>query len=234
MAGPGGPGYPVTLAVGGLPCLVVGGGPVAARKAAGLAAGGAAVTMVAPAFGEEAETLAAGPAPAGHGAVTLVRRSYGAGEAAAYRLVLTATGLGEVDAAVAADAEAGGVWVNSADDPEHCTFTLPAVHRDGPVTLAVSTGGASPALAAWLRGRAARALGPRLGDLARLLAQARAAVRAAGRPTESVDWGGLLDGPLPALVSEGRLEAARALLAAAVDPADGGPEPSGGGGPPVS
>ena len=82
-------------------------------------------------------------------------RPYERGEAAAYRLVVTATGDPDVDGAVYADAEEAGVWVNSADDTEHCTFMLPAVHRDGPVSVAVSTGGTSPALAGWLRGRVA-------------------------------------------------------------------------------
>ena len=60
-----------------------------------------------------------------------------------------------------ADAEAAGIWVNSADDPAHCSFILPAVHRDGAVTVSVSTGGLSPALASWLRDRIAdwRSLG---------------------------------------------------------------------------
>jgi len=214
----------VSLDLDGRSCLVVGGGPVAARKAAGLAACGARVTMVAPAPCDEAEVLARRPGP---GTLTLVRRAYRAGEAAGYRLVVTATGRAEVDGAVAADAEGAGVWVNSADDVEHCTFILPSVHRDGPVSVAVSTGGASPALAAWLRHRAGSALGPGLGTLAGLLDEARAAVRAQGRSTESVDWQRLLDGPLPGLVREGRTEEARALLARAtgVGPSAGPPGP---------
>ncbi|MGH8919120.1 MAG: precorrin-2 dehydrogenase/sirohydrochlorin ferrochelatase family protein, partial [Actinomycetes bacterium] len=130
--------YPVSLVVASRPCLVVGGGMVAARKVEGLVRSGAAVTVVAPQVAPSIEQLAA------TSGVVIERRAYRAGEAAGYRLVITATGLPEVDAAVAADAGAGGVWVNSADDPEHCTFLLPAVHRDGPVTVAVSTGGASP------------------------------------------------------------------------------------------
>ena len=144
--------------------------------------------------------------------------------------MVTATGRAEVDGAVAGDAEAGGVWVNSADDVEHCTFILPSVHRDGPVSVAVSTGGASPALAGWLRRRAGVALGPGLGTLASLLDEARTAVRSAGRSSESVDWLEVLDGPLPDLVAQGRLDQARALLAAstgATPPAGPPPEASG-------
>lgn len=192
----------MALRVDGQPCLVVGGGAVAARKAAGLVGCGALVTVVAPDVGAAIEALG----------VTVVRRPYRSGEAGRYRLVFTATGLPEVDAAVAADAEAAGVWVNSADDAAHCTFLLPSVHRDGPVTIAVSTGGASPALATWLRRRIGEAAGPELGPLAGLLEEARRRLQADGRSTETVDWQSLLDGPLPDLVRAGDLPAARALL----------------------
>jgi len=211
--------YPVALRVAGRACLVVGGGTVAARKAAGLAACGAVVTVVAPDLDPAVEALAAGPAPAIGGSVTIERRRYMPGDAGRYRLVVTATGIADVDGAVACEAEAAGVWVNSADDPGHCTFLLPSVHRDGPVSVAVSTGGASPALATWLRRRIARAIGSDLGLLAELLAEARRRLQAEGRATEVVDWHALLDGPLPGLVSGGEIHAARELLAEATAPA---------------
>ena len=199
-------GYPVVLDVVGRPCLVVGGGPVAVRKAAGLVECGAEVTVVAPEIDPAIGALG----------VAVERREYEQGMAASYRLVVTATGVPEVDAAVADDAERAGVWVNSADDPAHCSFILPSVHRDGPVTIAVSTGGTSPALAVWLRHRVARDAGPGLGRLADLLGEARRQMRAEGRSTESVDWAALLDGELPALVRSGDLDAARTLLQRAV------------------
>lgn len=210
----------------GRPCLVVGGGPVAARKAAGLAACGARVTVVAPRFHRTVTELAASPEAAAPGAVTLAHRHYRPGEAAGYRLVITATGRSQVDGTVAADAERAGVWVNSADDAPRCSFLLPAVHRDGPVSIAVSTGGTSPALATWLRTRVARLLDAepgRLGDLALLLGAARQRLHRQGRSTEDVDWQSLLDGPVPAMVRSGDLEGARRLVdgatAAATAPA---------------
>ncbi len=198
--------YPVSLVVAGQPCLVVGGGPVAARKAEGLVRSGARVTIVAPEVDAVIEWLP----------VAVERRRYRSGEAGHYRLVVTATGVSEVDTSVAADADAAGVWVNSADDVAHCTFLLPAVHRDGSVTLAVSTGGASPALASWLRDRAADACGEGLGALARVLEDARRKIQASGRPTESLNWRALLDGQMPRLVREGRLAEARRLLDQAI------------------
>ncbi|MDE3086997.1 MAG: bifunctional precorrin-2 dehydrogenase/sirohydrochlorin ferrochelatase, partial [Acidobacteriota bacterium] len=155
-------------------------------------------------------------------------RPYEAGEAAAYRLVVTATGRPEVDGAVHLDAERAGVWVNSADDPAHCSFQLPAVWRAGPVAVAVSTGGASPALASWLRDRVAGTLGPWVGVLAGLLADARHELQAAGRSTEELDWASLFAGPLPGLVAEGRLEEARTALAEALSRPGAGPRADGG------
>jgi siroheme synthase-like protein len=129
------------------------------------------------------------------------RRRYHAGEAASggYRLVLTATGDRDVDQQVHDDADRAGVWVNSADDPGRCSFTLPAVVRRGPVQVAVSTGGASPALATWLRDRIAQALPDDLAALAHLLAAERDRLHAAGRSTEEVDWGSVIEAHLACL-----------------------------------
>jgi siroheme synthase-like protein len=200
--------YPVSLDVSGRPCLVVGGGSVAARKAGGLVECGARVTVIAPSTGDAMDSLES----ALH---ALERRPYREGDVAGFRLVITATGVEDVDAAVHAEAEAAGVWVNSADDRTHSSFILPAVHRDGAVTVAVSTGGLSPALASWLRSRiAARELNG-VGTLARLLGDARAQLARAGLPSDAVDWAALLDGPLPGLVETGALDNAQAIVAAA-------------------
>jgi len=212
------PVYPAGLVVRDRPCLVVGGGRVAARKIASLVGCGAAVTVVAPEAHEALGLLTQWGVIAaieGH-PLDVQLRPYRAGEAAEYRLVVTATGDADVDAAVYQDAEAAGVWVNSADDPAHCTFVLPAVWRQGPVTVAVSSAGTSPALSGWLRDRAAGALGPSVGLLAELVGEARRSVQAEGRSTESVDWTALLEGPLPDLVRRGDLEGARTLLEKAV------------------
>jgi siroheme synthase-like protein len=176
---------------------------VAARKAKGLLECGAIVTVIAPDVGDDMTRLAP---------LRIERRPYATGDVAGYRLVITATGITAVDGAVYADAEAAGIWVNSADDVAHCTFILPSVHRDGAVTIAVSTGGTSPALASWLRARLADAGGARLGDLAELLGRARQRLHQAGRSTEEVGWRALLNGSLPALIRAGHDEQARALV----------------------
>ena len=176
--------YPVNLDLNGRACLVVGGGSVAARKVASLVAAGADVTVVAPRVDPAISALTS---------VTIARREYGRGEAAAYRLVFTATDNPAVNQMVFDDAEAAGVWVNSADDPQRCSFTLPAVVRRGSVLLTASTGAASPALSAWLRGRLEQEFGPELADLAAALAVHRARIHAAGASTEGVDWASTIE-----------------------------------------
>jgi siroheme synthase-like protein len=183
---------------------VVGGGSVAARKVEGLCAAGAEVTVVAPDVGEAIE--AAG--------VQVERRPYRAGEAGDYRLVIAATDDPQLNRRVYADAEASGVWVNSADDPENCSFTLPAILRRGPITVTVSTGGHSPALASWLRDQMGDEVGPEYEILLGLLAERREALRSEGTPTEGMSWQDALDSGMLDLVRAGRVAEARERLQA--------------------
>jgi precorrin-2 dehydrogenase / sirohydrochlorin ferrochelatase len=181
--------YPVNLVLSGRRVLVVGGGAVALRKVQGLLASDAVVTVVAPAVVDELVSLP----------VTVERRPYRAGEAReGYRLVVTATDQVEVNQMVHDDAEAAGVWVNAADDPARCTFTLPAVVRRGAVQLTASTGGASPALSAWLRARLEHEFGAELATVAAALAERRRALHDAGASTEAVDWTPIIEHELEA------------------------------------
>ncbi len=171
--------YPVFLDLTDISVLVVGGGLIAFRKATGLVAAGARITVVAPEIRTDLSAIAA------HTEL----RPYRAGDAANYRLVLTATSDAALNALVANDARAAGVWVNSADDPQNCSFILPAVARQGLVTMAISTGGASPALASRLRTDiAARELTPNVQEAAVVLARQREEIKRAGGSTEDIDW----------------------------------------------
>ncbi len=206
---------PLVVDVEGLACLVVGAGPVGARRARTLLGAGAIVTVVAPHVGDELRHLSDGSGPSS-GRFTVLARPYLSPEASGYRLVVSATGDPTVDAQVVADAAAGGALVNRADTgaaggavPGAVAF--PAVHRDGPVTVAVATGGSGPALASWLRDRAAAALGPDLAVLAGLVDGARNELLARGSAGASVDWPSVLDQVAP-LVAEGRTDDARELL----------------------
>jgi siroheme synthase-like protein len=184
---------------------VVGGGPVAARKAAGLLACDAQVHVIASEVSADVRSLSG---------VTWDERPYRAEDVAGYRLVITATGTPDVDRAVAADAEGLGIWVNSADDPDNCSFTLPAIVRRGDLVVAVSTGGHSPALASWLRDRLGDDLGPEYVELLALLSEARDELRAAGRTTEGLDWQSALNSGMLDLIRTGDLNRARERLQA--------------------
>ena len=195
--------YPTGLILAGRACLVVGGGDVAAGKVDGLRACGAKVHVVATRVGESVRARED---------VTWEERPYRRGEVAGYRLVVAATGSPDVNRAVYEDGEAHGVWVNSADDPANCSFVLPAVLRRGDLTVAVSTAGRSPAVASWLRRRLEAEIGPEYAALLDLVAEAREAVRAAGRSGESVDWQAVLDSDILGLIRAGELDRARERL----------------------
>jgi siroheme synthase-like protein len=156
--------YPALLDLASRPCLVVGGGTVAARKARGLLAAEARVLVIAPAVGDELRALADA------GAVEVADGRYG-GEAADDRwaFVVAATDDRALNRAVAADAASAGVWANDATDPHGGSAAVPAVHRDGPLTVAVATGGAHPGAARWLLDRLAADLGPEHAIALRLL-----------------------------------------------------------------
>jgi len=204
--------YPVNLVLAGRPCLVVGGGRVAVTKATGLLEAGARVTVVAPELDDRLVAMAA--APEAGGTLTVERRPYRQGEAASYRLVVAATGDPAVNQQVYDDGEAAGVWVNSADDPERCSAILPARIRQGRLTVTVSTGGHSPAVASWLRERLASELGPEYDQLIQLLAEARREVQSRGLGTERFDWKRALDSGILDLLRAGRPEEAKERLRA--------------------
>jgi siroheme synthase-like protein len=196
--------YPVSLVVAGKECVVVGGGTVATRKVAGLVAAGAKVRVIAP---EVCEEIRAMP-------VEVVQRPYQSGDLDVAWLVIAATDDPEINQQVHADGRQARVWVNAADDPDACSFLLPAVVRQGPITVAVSTSGHSPALAGWLKDQIAAQIGPEMALLAELLSEARDELKAAGRSTEDVDWRRALDSDMLELIRTGHTAQARERLQA--------------------
>jgi siroheme synthase-like protein len=148
--------YMACLDLEGVECLVVGGGSVGLEKTRGLLAAGARVTVVSPRIGDAFDCLP----------VVLLGREFAASDVDGRRLVVAATSDRAVNEDVFAAAEERNVFCNVADVPELCSFILPAVHREGPIAIAVSTGGASPALAQWIRARVAELVGPEHAELA--------------------------------------------------------------------
>ena len=126
--------YVACLDLQGKHCLVVGSGAMAREKVEGLHATGAIVNIVAP-------------------------QDYRSYDLDGIWLVVVATSDDALNRRISAEADARRVFCNVADVPELCSFILPALHRRGPITLAVSTAGASPALAQSLRDRFASQIG---------------------------------------------------------------------------
>lgn len=208
------PSYPVNLLLEGRRVLVVGGGTVAAAKLRGLLAAGAVVHVVAREVGPEIRASTA----------TWEERPYARGEVAGYRLAVACTDDAAINQAVFDDGEEAGVWVNAADDPERCSYTLPARLDRGRLLVTVSTSGESPALAGWLRDQLDAQLGPEHETLLDLLAEARRSLAEAGRARPVADWRTALDSGMLDLIRSGRTAEARELLHAALRLDDATPE----------
>ena len=195
---------PIFLDLHDQPAVVIGGGEVAERKAAALLRTGARVTVVSPAATPAIEGWAAA------GQVRLQRRPYRPGDLRGARLAYAATDDPAVNQAVRREAEAERVWLNVADQPSLCDFITPALVQQGELTVAISTDGASPALARRIREELEKCFGPdyamaleRLGALReRCRAEGRSPAEERGRFQRIVD--GLLPGDGPGAPAQGR------------------------------
>lgn len=199
------PGYPVVLLLEGRLGVVIGGGSVARGKVERLLEAGARVRVVSPEAGEAIERLAQ------QGRIEWRRREYRTGDLDGAAVAIAATGVPAVNASVYAEAQERGLPVNAVDDVEHCTFTAPAILRNGDLVVAVSTEGKAPALAVRIRDRLAEAYGGE--EYARLLELAgslRPEVARTGRSFEerSRAWYRLVDSDVLELLREGRGEEA--------------------------
>ncbi len=161
------PFYIACLRLTGRPCLVVGGGEIGLEKVEGLLACGADVTLVAPAAHPELRALAE------EDSITWIRRGYEPGDLDGKLIVIAATDDSEVNIGVFEDADRRAMLVNVVDVPPLCSFILPAIVRTGPLAIAISTAGASPALAKRMKREIAELFGDAYADLAVLLNDAR-------------------------------------------------------------
>ncbi len=166
--------YPVNLDLNRRRCVVIGGGEVAERKVARLLECGARVTVVGKALTPAlAERKAAGQ-------LEHVEKDYEAGVLNGAFLVIGATDRDDVNGRISEDALARGLLVNIVDDPDRCNFILPSLVRQGDLSIAVSTGGKSPALAKKLRKELERQYGPEYRTLIDILGTLRRKILAQG------------------------------------------------------
>ena len=202
--------YPVFLDLRGRSVLVVGGGPLAAEKVRGLRNAEADITVAAPTLNAELAALRDA------GELVHLPRGYREGDMAGFSIVMAAEGDAAANAGLSAEARRRGILLNAADDPAHCDFILPAVLREPPLTIAVSTGGGSPAIARRVREELTAYLSEDAAPLADLVAETRADLRRRRvfRPIPAESWQTAMDGRLRALLAQRRRGQAKALLLA--------------------
>jgi precorrin-2 dehydrogenase/sirohydrochlorin ferrochelatase len=200
--------YPVFTLIVDRPCLVVGGGGVGERKVLDLLEAGARVTLVSPDLTPALAALAA------KGAIRHLQEDFQEEQVAGMALVIGATDDMAVNARVSAAAQARGIMVNIVDQPHLCTFIVPAQVRRGELTLAISTGGASPALARKIREELEHHFGPEYGPYLALLQAVRTRVLELrrGDPANKVLFKRLVDSPLLPALSKGDMQEVRNIL----------------------
>lgn len=171
--------YPVNLKISGRLCLVVGGGPVAARKVGSLLFCGARVRIVSPEVVEDIRQLALA------GKIEWWQRGYVHGDLRGIFLAIAATDRPEVQRQIAEEAAGLPVLLNSADTPDACDFQVPSKLRRGELLITISTGGASPALSRRIREKLEVEFGWEYAVVVTLLARLREMVVQGGKDSEN-------------------------------------------------
>lgn len=211
------PWYPIFLDLRGRAVLVVGGGALAAEKVRGLRAAEAEITVAAATLGPELAALRDA------GAIAHIPREYREGDMIGFGVVMAAQDGrageqvgGRGNSRLAAEARRRGILFNAADDPANCDFILPAVVRQAPLTIAISTAGGSPAIARRVREELTDYLSADTASLTELVAEVRTDLRRRGvfRPISAEAWQEAIDGRLRALLAQRRRGQAKALLLA--------------------
>ena len=200
--------YPVYIDVRDRWCVVFGGGYIGQEKVEKLRECGAKVRLISPDATEGIREMVDGES------VTWVQRKYEPGDLSDAFIAISATADIEADELIAKEAEERNVILNVVDVTHLCTFIAPAIARRGEVTVAVSTGGASPALARKFREELTSASLLEYADLAPLLSWARFELRRIGVTVEPDHWQTCITDDLLALVQADRMEEAKKTLIA--------------------
>lgn len=198
--------FPIYLDMTQRRCLVIGGGAVAERKIANLLEAGAEVTVLSP---DVTENIARWSM---QNLLHLQARRYHEGDLAGFELAFVATDDAEVNGEVYREGRSGGVWINAADDPSHCDFILPSVLRRGDLTVAVSSGGNSPALVRTVREELELYFTQEYEALAQLASEARREIHQRGMSVSFETWRRALSGDVRQLLTRGEMARAKDLL----------------------
>ena len=154
---------PLFLDIKNKPCLIVGGGIIAARKVAILSRAQAIITLIAPEISEELQNKVNG------NTIKWEQKKFAPEDLQSYQLVIAATDDREINVEIAMHCRNQNILVNTADDIRNCDFILPSIIDRSPVQIAVSTCGASPVLARMLRAKLENCTPAAYGQLAKLI-----------------------------------------------------------------
>lgn len=160
--------YPIMMDLTGRKCLIVGGGEVALRKAQSLVEAGAEVTIIAPVIHPILQKLER---------IHLEERGWREGDTRGYTLVFAATDDRSLNLAISDEAQRNGISVNVVDDPELCSFIVPACVRRGDLLIAITSSGASPMLSKKIRLELEEQYGPEYAEFTSLLGELRETVK---------------------------------------------------------
>ena len=198
--------YPVYLNLAGKRCVIVGGGTIAQGKIGGLLQAGCQITLISP------DATPGIRQAAQRGDIVWLQRTYEPGDLEGAFIGVAATNVWHVNREIYEEAEGLGVLLNVVDDPDLCSFIAPSVVKREPVTMAISTGGASPALARKLRETLANAEALEWADLADVLAQARRIIKEKRTVIDPERWQCCITRELLNMVQKGRSEEALEVL----------------------
>ena len=199
--------YPIFLNISGKRCVVVGGGQVSLRKVKALLEHRASVEVISPDACPELNKLAE------DGEISVLPRSYRAGDLEDAFIVIAATSDRDTNLEVAQEAQRKAVLVNVVDDQENSDFIAPSYVRRGDITIAVSTAGRSPALARKIRTRLEKDFGDEYASLARLIGEVRVEIKRQRIKVNGDGWQEALDlDLLIKLLREGDKEKAKTVL----------------------
>jgi len=199
--------YPLMLNLKGKKCVVIGGGHVALRKVKMLLDCGADITVVSPKPHLGMAKLSEKKA------IRLIHRDYKVGDLTDATLAVASTDVKEINRTVAHEAKRLGILVNVVDDPRLSSFILPSFFRRGHLTIAVSSGGTSPALARKIRSNLEKSLGKEYATLLSLISEVRSAIKERGYVVDGEMWQEVLDLKLLIrLIQKGQKTKAKTLL----------------------
>ncbi len=204
--------YPVFLDIADKPVVVIGGGNIALQKMDGLLDAGAKVTVISPELNERMTELR------DEGRFMHLKRVYEPGDIEGYELAFVATDDHEENRRVWQEGRQRRIWVNAVDDIPNCDFIMPGIVQQGGLVIAISTSGASPAMARKVREDIQEFLAPEDAALLNLAGEIRQELRAAGVAVQNCKhckrsnndvWNAALDGEVKRLVKEGDRAAAK-------------------------